>query len=158
MISPARTHVPTRRALTATGFTSAALALAFFTSFVAACQSHAAASAEPTSSTTPSTSAALKAADTTVLLYANMGEADEGCVCGQIIRTVRASSTKGIRVREVGTRDKEKKDQTSKRYRIMVSPAVLFLDANDKVARRFEGESSDTLKALKSELDQLAKP
>ena len=152
-----RTLFITRRTLTVTnGLASVTLALLLATNLGTACQSGAAANAEPTSST-PAGSQAPKARETTVLLYANMGEADEPCVCGQIIRTVRAAAGKGVRVHEIDTRDKDKQAATSQQYKIMVSPAVLILDATDKETRRFEGESSDTLKALNSELDQITK-
>lgn len=155
-----------RRALpVAIRATSVTLALVLFTSFGTACQSRAAASAKPSSSTlavsakpTPSAgSAAPNAANTTVLLYANMGEDHDECVCGQMIRAVRAAAGKGVKVREVDTRDKNKQAAVSKKYKIMVAPAVLFLDAKGKVTRRFEGESSDTMKALDSALGRLEK-
>jgi len=139
-----------------TRWTSLTLALLLLASFGKACKSHASASAEPASSTSAGSLEPI-AADTTVLLYANMGEADEDCACGQIIRSVRAAASKGVKVREIDARDKYKKAATSKQYRIMVAPAVLFLDTTGKVTRRFEGESSDTLKALDSALEQLEK-
>ena len=122
------------------------------------CQSRAAASAEPVASVTPA-SATPRAADPTVLLFANMSEADDGDDgCGQIIQAVRAAAAKGVKTREVDTRDKDKKAEISKQYKIMVSPCVLLLDPSDKETRRFEGESGDVVKALKSELAQLSRP
>lgn len=149
-----RTERSSKRARGALSF--AAFALLF--AGVAGCQSRAAAGAEPTASTATPASGTTKAADTTVLLYANMAEADDqDDGCGQIIQSVRAAAAKGVKAREVDTRDKDKKAAVSKQYKITVAPTVLFLDPSDKETRRFEGESGDVVKALRSELDQLAK-
>lgn len=124
---------------------------------LAGCQSRAA-NAEPAASTATPASATPQAVTTTVLLYANMAEADDqDDGCGQIIQSVRAAAAKGVKAREVDTRDKDKKAEVSKQYKITVAPTVLFLDSGDKETRRFEGESGDVVKTLKSELDQLTK-
>ena len=120
------------------------------------CQSRAAAAADPgMGSATPI--ANTKVAASSVLLVANLGEADEACSCGDIIRAVRASAAKGVKAREIDTRNKEEKAKVGQQYRLVVVPAVLFLDDGGKEVTRYEGESSDTLKSVQAGLDQLLK-
>ncbi len=117
-----------------------------------ACQSRAAAEPPPASSASTATSA------TNVLLFANLSEADEPCSCGDVIRAVRAAASRGVKAREVDTRNKDERSKVSQQYKIMVSPAVLFLDDAGKEVSRFEGESKETLEGVKSTLDKMAKP
>lgn len=105
----------------------------------------------------PAAAAATAAAPSTaaigsVILVANLAEADEPCVCGKIIRSARAVGAKGIPVKEI---DPEASPQLASSYKVLVSPAVLLLDGSGREVRRFEGESKDTLAALQTELERL---
>lgn len=116
-----------------------------------ACQSRAAADPPPAANGSTATTA------TNVLLFANLGEADEQCACGEVIRAVRAAASRGVKAREVDTRNKDEKAKVSQQYRILVSPAVLFLDDGGKEVSRFEGESKETLDGVKTTLDKMSK-
>lgn len=101
----------------------------------------------------PSTASAANASATSsVVLVANLAEADDPCVCGKIIRSVRAVGSKGIPVKEI---DPEASPELASTYKVLVSPAVLVLDESGREVRRFEGESKDTLAAIQTELDRL---
>ena len=63
------------------------------------------------------------------------------------------TAQKGVPTKEIDTRTS--KDE-AKKYRALVVPTVLFLDKSDKELRRYEGESSDTIKSMKTDLDALA--
>ena len=93
----------------------------------------------------------------TVVMVANMGEADESCGCGDIIRSVRSAAAKGVRTREVDTRNKSDLIAATQKYRIVVQPSVVMVDDADHEVRRFEGESKDTTTALQTELERLVK-
>ncbi len=111
-------------------------------------------SGEPSRDGSPSASAAAPlAAGGTVVLVANLGEAEDECGCGEIIRDVRAAAQKGVSTKEIDTRTN--KDE-AKKYRVLVVPAVVFLDASGKELRRYEGESEETIKNMKVDLDTLA--
>ena len=116
---------------------------------VAACRSGDTSRGEPPSAS----SAAPLSADSTVVLIADMSEAEDDCGCGVIIRDVRAATQKGVPAKEIDTRTS--KDE-AKKYRVSVVPAVLFLDASGKELRRYEGESDETIKRMKTDLDTLA--
>ncbi|MFK9743658.1 hypothetical protein ACJELQ_26855, partial [Escherichia coli] len=73
-----------------------------------------------------------------VVLVADLGEANAPCACGKIIRSVRSAGTKGIPVTEI---DPEASPELASSYKARVSPAVIILDAAGKEVRRFEGES-----------------
>lgn len=92
------------------------------------------------------------AAGRSIVLVADLGEADAPCVCGKIIRSVRSAGAKGIPVKEI---DPEKSPELASSYRARMSPTVILLDGNGKEVRRFEGESNDTLASLESELSRL---
>jgi len=90
---------------------------------------------------------------TQVMLFADPREAEASCGCGQIFRLVRAAGRRGVRTREIdpaGNRD------LVRQYRVTVEPTVLFLDADGREIARREGESSDVIAALRSELEELA--
>ena len=116
-----------------------------------ACQSRAAADPPPSASGTAATTA------TNVLLFANLGEVDEPCTCGDVIRAVRAAAARGVKAREVDTRNNDEKAKVSQQYRILVSPAVLFLDNGGNEVSRFEGESKETVDGVKTTLDKMTK-
>ncbi len=86
-----------------------------------------------------------------VVLVADLREANEDCPCGEIIRAVRAAKSRGVAVREVGPGD----TSVTKQYGVTVVPTVIVLDTNGKVVERHEGESSETLAAIKASLERL---
>lgn len=134
-------------------YASWALSLTLLSAVVTACQSGASAqsgsaSAEPHPSAAPATN---------VLIVADLGEADEPCVCGEVIRAVRAAAAGGIKVREVDARNAQDKRVVAREYRILVSPAILFLDDRGREVSRVEGESRDAVRAVRTGLAQLAK-
>ena len=88
-----------------------------------------------------------------VVLVADLREADDECPCGEIIRLVRAAKARGVTVREVAPSD----TAVTKQYEVTLAPTVLVLDGSGKVVERQEGESSDTVAAIKAALDRLAK-
>lgn len=90
---------------------------------------------------------------TTVLLFADPREAEGSCGCAEIIRLVRdMSDVSGVVVREVDTRNP---GEENRRYGVRVSPSVIILDAAGKEHDRFEGESGDTIEALRKVLVDL---
>lgn len=103
----------------------------------------------------PGASGAPAAAGASVLLYADMSEANASCGCGKIIRMVRGAKDRGVAVREVST---ENPGDVAKRYKITVSPTVLILDPKGEPTARHEGEGSAVIAALSADLDRLAKP
>lgn len=104
----------------------------------------------------PSPPSATTAATATmsVVLVADPDEAESSCLCGQIIRSVRAVRGQGVQVQEV---DPEKAPQLAKGYRALVNPTVLVLDGTGQEVRRFEGEDKATVAAIRTELDRLTK-
>lgn len=95
--------------------------------------------------------AAAPASRASVVLVADMREADTECGCGQIIRRVRAAKAHGVVVREVAPDDAE----AGRRYGVTVVPTVVFLDPQGQVVARREGESSETMAALSADLAKL---
>ena len=87
-----------------------------------------------------------------VVLVADLGEADADCPCGEIIRAVRAAKARGVAVREVAPTD----TAVAKQYGVTVAPTVLILDGAGNVVERHEGESSETVAAIKTSLKRLA--
>ena len=62
-----------------------------------------------------------------VVLVADPSEAESSCICGQIIRSVRAARNQGVAVQEV---DPEKSPDLAKGYKALVNPTVLVLDGS----------------------------
>jgi predicted RNA methylase len=93
------------------------------------------------------------AAATTVVLIADLSEAGAPCGCGQIIRAVRAAGARGVPTKEI---DPEKQPTLAAPYRALVTPTVLLLDGAGKELRRFEGEGSDVLAAMRPALEGLS--
>jgi hypothetical protein len=77
-------------------------------------------------------------------------EADADCGCGQIIRRVREAKVRGVAVEELAPAD-----AGVARYGVSVVPTVLALGGDGRVAARHEGESSETLAAIVSDLTAL---
>ncbi len=89
-----------------------------------------------------------------VLLVANLSEADEKCSCGEIIRAIRAAQKNGILAQEFNP---DSKSEVLKRYRILTAPTVLFLDASGNEVSRYEGEDRGTVEAIRSHLKRMTK-
>ncbi len=83
-----------------------------------------------------------------VLLYADLGEADEDCGCGQIIRSVRDAASRGVVTRE-------NDDALGKKYKVTTNPTVVILDPSGNEDARYEGESKATLAKLRDHLTRL---
>ena len=93
----------------------------------------------------------------TIVMAVNLGEEDEEGGCGDVIHAVRAAAKKNLRTREIDTRNEADMEAASKKYRIVVQPTVILLDGADREVRRYEGESKETIAALKADLDLMAK-
>ena len=78
----------------------------------------------------------------TVVLFADLREADEIPGCGEIIKAVRDAAARGIRTREL---DAHRDAEQAHGYKLLVAPSVLILDSAGKEIGRFEGESGDTI-------------
>ena len=104
------------------------------------------------SSAAPSANTAPSAAAPSVILIANMGEADEPCGCGGIIRAVRVAAARGVVTKEIDTHTNK---EEAKKYNARVVPTVILLDTSGNELRRHQGESDETIKALKQDLDGL---
>ncbi len=87
-----------------------------------------------------------------IVLVADLSEAEEKCACGEIIRAVRAAQKKGIATQELTP---DSKSEVLRRYRVLTTPTVLFLDADGKDIARYEGEDEKTVAEIKSHLDRL---
>ena len=89
-----------------------------------------------------------------VLLFADAGEAESACGCGQIIRLVREAGARGVVVREVAPGSDA---SLEREYRVTVAPTVLMLDSKGRVVARHEGEGPEAIEAIRSGLEQLSK-
>ncbi len=89
-------------------------------------------------------------ASPSVVLVADPREADSDCPCGQIIRLVREAKARGVVVRELGPTD-----PGAARFGVTVAPTVLILAADGQVVARREGESSEALATISSDLARL---
>ncbi len=86
-----------------------------------------------------------------VVLFVNLAEVDEAEGCGAIIRAVRRAAKAGLATEEIDARSAE----PPAKYRLLVAPAVLILDAAGKESSRFEGESPKTVREIEAALDKL---
>ncbi len=94
---------------------------------------------------------------TNVVMAIDLGEEDERGGCGDVIHAVRAAAKKGVRTREIDTRNEADMQAASKKYRIVVQPTVVLLDDADNEVKRYEGESKETIAALETDLDAMAR-
>lgn len=85
------------------------------------------------------------------MLYVDLGEVDEAEGCGAIIRAVRRAGKSGMVTEEIDVRIAE----PPTKYRLLVAPAVLILDAAGQEVGRFEGESPTTIRAIEAALGKL---
>lgn len=90
----------------------------------------------------------------TVILFADPGEAEASCGCGQIIRLVRGAGMRGVSIREVAPGSDT---ALEREYHVTVAPTVLILDSSGRVIARHEGEAHETIDAIRTGLDGLAK-
>lgn len=96
----------------------------------------------------PGTTAPPSSGAPRVLLFADLGEAEDSCGCGEIIRAVRSAQKRGIPTRE-------NDEELSKKHRVTTEPTVLIVDTDGREQFRFEGESKDTIDKLKTEIAKL---
>ena len=108
---------------------------------------------EPAPAAASSSTTAAAQGQAQVLLFADPKETEESCGCGEIIRAVQASSTRGVRTQVA---DPERERDLVRQYRVTVAPTVIFVDATGREVRRHEGESRETIAALRADLDRLA--
>lgn len=88
-----------------------------------------------------------------VLLVTDLSEADSaGDGCSQIIHLVRATGERGIAVQEL---EPGSSSPLLARYHVLTFPTVLILDRSGQVVTRFEGESRETVEAVRAGLAQL---
>ncbi len=110
----------------------------------------------PTSAAPGATSGAVQpatasAAAPSVVMIADLREADMQCPCGEIIRRVRAAKANGIAVDEFAPDNAD----AARRYGVTIVPTVVILAPGGKVLARHEGESSEILAAITAGLAKL---
>lgn len=93
-----------------------------------------------------------KAGQTTLILFADLREADSSCGCGEVIRMVREAARKGVSIHELEPRSA---DALVQRHRLTSSPTVLLLGPDGREQARFTGEGADTLQGLRARLQGL---
>jgi hypothetical protein len=84
-----------------------------------------------------------------VILVATSEEAASRTRCGDIVRLVRSAAQHGIKVQELTP---DSKSELLTRYRVMATPTVLIFGSNSTLRFRYEGESAETLEALRREI------
>lgn len=85
-----------------------------------------------------------------VLLVADLREAGEsGDACAEIIHTVREAGKRGVRVQELMPGSSS---DLLRRYRVLTVPTVLVLSNDGRELGRFEGESRETVNAIRNRL------
>lgn len=88
-----------------------------------------------------------------VVLVADLREADSpNDTCARIIHVVREARSRGVRVAELMPNSDS---VLLKNHHVVVAPTVLVLDRDGRELSRFEGESSATLDAIRTRLNQL---
>ena len=102
----------------------------------------------------PAPSTAPAAVRASVLLFADLREADEEKDrCGIIIREVRATRQHGVNVAEY---DSGASPDVRKQHRVVVEPTVIVLDASGREVARHEGEDDTTMQAIRAEMARLS--
>lgn len=90
-----------------------------------------------------------------VILVADLNEAEEaGDRCGEIIRAVRATGKRGVKVEELMPNSAS---ELLARYRVVNSPTVVILGKDGGEAVRYEGEEEKTVHAIKAHLATLSR-
>lgn len=87
-----------------------------------------------------------------VLLVATHEEAVSPTRCGDIVRLVRAAAQRGVDVKELTP---DSNSHLLSRYRVLTTPTVLVFGPEGTVRSRYEGETEETLTALRSEIQQM---
>lgn len=90
----------------------------------------------------------------TVVLFADLREADEIPGCGEIIKAVRDAASRGIVTRELDANHDAAK---AREYKVLVAPSLLIFDNTGKEIGRFEGESHDTIATATQAINGLHK-
>jgi hypothetical protein len=88
----------------------------------------------------------------TVLLVADLNEADSEDACADIIRSVREAGRRGVQVQELSP---DSTSEVLRQYRVLTIPTVLILDRRGQVVSRFEGEDRQTVIAIRNQLSRL---
>ena len=97
---------------------------------------------------------ALASAATQVLLFADPGEAESSCGCGQIIRMVREAGVPGVvTVQEF---DPQRESEAVRIHAVRVAPTVIIAGGDGVEQTRFEGESADVVAGLREALASLS--
>lgn len=86
------------------------------------------------------------------MLFIDLSESTEVKGCGEIIGAVRQAARRGVPTEEVDVRDP---GDRAKKYRLLVAPTVLIVDAGGHEQGRFEGESPETVRAIQAALSHL---
>lgn len=103
--------------------------------------------------TRASSVAAPSGARTTVLLFADLREADDTCGCGDVIRLARKTDgLSGVAYHEFDARQQA---DAARQYGVRTLPTVLVLGADGAERKRFEGESKQVIGQLRSALASL---
>lgn len=87
-----------------------------------------------------------------VVLVADLSEADSADACAEIIHSVRAARERGVQVLELRP---DSKSEMVRRYHVLTAPTVLILDDSGVVLKRFEGEDRQTVEAVRTQLAKL---
>ena len=98
---------------------------------------------------------ATPAAKPRVVLFADLSEENEEAGCGAIIRAVRDVAKRGVATEEIDAREP---GDDAKKYRLLIAPAIIIFNADGREQRRFEGEASDTVRAIAAELRRVFPP
>ena len=99
--------------------------------------------------------AALSSPKPGIILVADFSEANsQGDNCAEIIRLVRDTSRRGIKVQELAP---ESDSPLLKQYHVLTIPTVLVLDHDGKVVSRYEGEDDATVRQIRGQLQSMSK-
>ena len=110
--------------------------------------------AEATAAVAPRAGFSAKPSRASVLLFADLREANEGeDGCALIIRAVRSARQRGLAITEY---DAGSSPDVRKRYRVMVEPTVIVLDSGGHEIARYQGEDAATLAAIRAEIARLS--
>ena len=109
-------------------------------------------SSEPSRSAGQGRPGASAQASPSLLLIADLAEAGESCGCGEIIRMVRSAAGHGMAVRELAP---GAEPDLERRYRVTVTPTLLWLDNAGREVLRHEGESPAVVDSIRADLGRL---
>lgn len=96
--------------------------------------------------------AATTPARASVLLFADLREAEGDDRCALIIRTVRSARQRGVAVTEY---DAGSSPEVRKKYRVVVDPTVILLDVNGREIARHQGEDARTIAAIRADIERV---